>query len=406
MARMATLDRTIMRIAVFELMHRPDIPTSVAISEAVEAATELSSDESRRYVNGILGRIARELGRPRPWRAPGESRTQEDRVVTEVDAGDSDSGSAGLGLRGLGRLVHGAFLQALLELALGATDGACDLGQLLGAEQTDDRDEPTMIHSVPSTPTTFHIGSSTFGSEATPQVYAPTRRTEPSASPGSGLGGYAALSEHHPLSPVPRGREGSDRCGTTGALFRARGRARSHEWEAAGRRRRPPGAHPHRPRDRRARQGRRRRWPWSGSPNRGDHLARRLAAEIARIEGTDVPVGVLDITFYRDDIGLQAEAPEVHETRIPFDITGKTVVLVDDVLFTGRTIRAAMDALMDLGRPRADPARGPGRPGPPRAADPRRLRRQERADPSRRRRPRAGVRSWTARTPWSWRSSR
>ena len=64
MARMATLDRTIMRIAVFELMYRSDIPTSVAISEAVEAATELSSDESRRYVNGILGRIARELGRP------------------------------------------------------------------------------------------------------------------------------------------------------------------------------------------------------------------------------------------------------------------------------------------------------------------------------------------------------
>ena len=63
-ARMATLDRTIMRIAVFELMYRSDIPMSVAISEAVEAATELSSDESRRYVNGILGRIARELGRP------------------------------------------------------------------------------------------------------------------------------------------------------------------------------------------------------------------------------------------------------------------------------------------------------------------------------------------------------
>jgi N utilization substance protein B len=60
-ARMASLDRTIMRVAVFELGHRADIPTSVAISEAVEAATELSSDESRRYVNGILGRIAREL---------------------------------------------------------------------------------------------------------------------------------------------------------------------------------------------------------------------------------------------------------------------------------------------------------------------------------------------------------
>jgi pyrimidine operon attenuation protein / uracil phosphoribosyltransferase len=90
-----------------------------------------------------------------------------------------------------------------------------------------------------------------------------------------------------------------------------------------------------------------------GIAARGDDLARRLAAEIRRIEATDVPVGVLDITFYRDDIGLRAEAPEVHETRIPFDIGGKTVVLVDDVLFTGRTIRAAMDALVDLGRPRA-----------------------------------------------------
>jgi pyrimidine operon attenuation protein/uracil phosphoribosyltransferase len=91
----------------------------------------------------------------------------------------------------------------------------------------------------------------------------------------------------------------------------------------------------------------------AGIAARGDDLARRLAAEIARIEGAEIPVGVLDITFYRDDIGLRAEAPEVRETRIPFDVTGKTVVLVDDVLFTGRTIRAAMDALMDFGRPRA-----------------------------------------------------
>jgi pyrimidine operon attenuation protein / uracil phosphoribosyltransferase len=89
-----------------------------------------------------------------------------------------------------------------------------------------------------------------------------------------------------------------------------------------------------------------------GIADRGDHLARRLADEIERIEGGSVPIGVLDITFYRDDIGLRAEAPEVHETRIGFDVGGKTVVLVDDVLFTGRTIRAAMDALMDLGRPR------------------------------------------------------
>jgi len=88
-----------------------------------------------------------------------------------------------------------------------------------------------------------------------------------------------------------------------------------------------------------------------GIANRGDHLARRLAAEIERIEGSAVPVGILDITFYRDDIGMKAEAPEVHETRIDFDLNGATLVLVDDVLFTGRTIRAAMDALMDFGRP-------------------------------------------------------
>jgi pyrimidine operon attenuation protein/uracil phosphoribosyltransferase len=88
-----------------------------------------------------------------------------------------------------------------------------------------------------------------------------------------------------------------------------------------------------------------------GIANRGDHLARRLAGEIERIEGRRVPVGVLDITFYRDDIGLRAEAPEVHETRIDVDIADRTVVLVDDVLFTGRTIRAAMDALTDFGRP-------------------------------------------------------
>jgi pyrimidine operon attenuation protein/uracil phosphoribosyltransferase len=89
-----------------------------------------------------------------------------------------------------------------------------------------------------------------------------------------------------------------------------------------------------------------------GIADRGDHLAFRLAGEIEAMEGGPPPVGVLDITFYRDDIGLTAEAPEVHETRIPFDVSGRTVVLVDDVLFTGRTVRAAMDALTDLGRPR------------------------------------------------------
>jgi len=90
-----------------------------------------------------------------------------------------------------------------------------------------------------------------------------------------------------------------------------------------------------------------------GIAARGDDLARRLAAEIERIDGTAVPVGALDITFYRDDIGMRAEAPEVHETRIDFDINARTVVLVDDVLFTGRTIRSALDALVDFGRPTA-----------------------------------------------------
>jgi pyrimidine operon attenuation protein/uracil phosphoribosyltransferase len=90
-----------------------------------------------------------------------------------------------------------------------------------------------------------------------------------------------------------------------------------------------------------------------GIAARGDDLARRLAAEILRIEGVEVPVGSLDITFYRDDIGLRAEAPEVHQTQIGFDISGRAVVLVDDVLFTGRTIRAALDALGDFGRPRS-----------------------------------------------------
>ena len=90
-----------------------------------------------------------------------------------------------------------------------------------------------------------------------------------------------------------------------------------------------------------------------GIAARGDDLARRMAEELRGIEAVEVPVGVLDITFYRDDIGLRGEAPEVHQTLIPFDVSGKTVVLVDDVLYTGRTIRAAMDALMDLGRPRA-----------------------------------------------------
>jgi pyrimidine operon attenuation protein / uracil phosphoribosyltransferase len=88
-----------------------------------------------------------------------------------------------------------------------------------------------------------------------------------------------------------------------------------------------------------------------GLHTRGVTLARRLAAKVAAIDGASVAVGTLDITLYRDDLDLRG-APVVRGTDIPFPIKDKTVVLVDDVLFTGRTIRAALDALIDLGRPR------------------------------------------------------
>jgi pyrimidine operon attenuation protein/uracil phosphoribosyltransferase len=90
-----------------------------------------------------------------------------------------------------------------------------------------------------------------------------------------------------------------------------------------------------------------------GIQRRGVPLARRLAAAIRDNEGVDVPVGALDITFYRDDLSLVAQQPIVKGTDIAFDLNARTIVLVDDVLYTGRTIRAAMDALIDYGRPRA-----------------------------------------------------
>ncbi|MDD4907477.1 MAG: bifunctional pyr operon transcriptional regulator/uracil phosphoribosyltransferase PyrR [Candidatus Omnitrophica bacterium] len=90
-----------------------------------------------------------------------------------------------------------------------------------------------------------------------------------------------------------------------------------------------------------------------GIRNRGVYLAQRLAASIKKIEGQEAPVGTLDITLYRDDLTLIASHPVVHKTEIDFDIKDKNVVLVDDVLYTGRTVRAALDALIDLGRPRS-----------------------------------------------------
>ena len=90
-----------------------------------------------------------------------------------------------------------------------------------------------------------------------------------------------------------------------------------------------------------------------GIQRRGVPLARRIAAAIHEHEGVDIPVGALDITFYRDDLSMVAQQPVVKGTELPGGIDGRTIVLVDDVLYTGRTIRAAMDALVDFGRPQA-----------------------------------------------------
>jgi pyrimidine operon attenuation protein/uracil phosphoribosyltransferase len=88
-----------------------------------------------------------------------------------------------------------------------------------------------------------------------------------------------------------------------------------------------------------------------GIQRRGVPLARRLSEKIKEFEGQEVPIGILDITLYRDDLSMLSEHPVINGTDIPFDINKRIVVMVDDVLFTGRTARAAMDALIDLGRP-------------------------------------------------------
>ena len=88
-----------------------------------------------------------------------------------------------------------------------------------------------------------------------------------------------------------------------------------------------------------------------GIRTRGVPLAARIAEEIQKIENEEVPVGSLDITLYRDDLTTMGYNPVIHGTEIDFDVTGKHIVLVDDVLYTGRTIRAALDAIIDMGRP-------------------------------------------------------
>jgi pyrimidine operon attenuation protein/uracil phosphoribosyltransferase len=88
-----------------------------------------------------------------------------------------------------------------------------------------------------------------------------------------------------------------------------------------------------------------------GIQRRGVYLAKRLQDVLLQQEKVKIPTGELDITLYRDDLTLLHEQPMVHSTSIPFDVSGMNLILVDDVIYTGRTVRAALDALMDLGRP-------------------------------------------------------
>jgi pyrimidine operon attenuation protein / uracil phosphoribosyltransferase len=88
-----------------------------------------------------------------------------------------------------------------------------------------------------------------------------------------------------------------------------------------------------------------------GIHRRGTFLARRLQSQLQELIGSDIPLGDLDIGFYRDDVASRPDAPVVHASHVDFDVTGRTVVVVDDVLYTGRTVRAAIEALFDYGRP-------------------------------------------------------
>lgn len=90
-----------------------------------------------------------------------------------------------------------------------------------------------------------------------------------------------------------------------------------------------------------------------GIKSRGIPIARRISQRIKSIEGTELPVGELDITLYRDDLSLKSYEPDVKGLKVDFEIDGKVVILVDDVIYTGRTVRAAMDAIIDYGRPSA-----------------------------------------------------
>jgi len=88
-----------------------------------------------------------------------------------------------------------------------------------------------------------------------------------------------------------------------------------------------------------------------GIRTRGEYIAKRLAKEIESIEKTEIPVGILDVVMYRDDFRSKNKLPKLKVTEIPFDVDNKKLILVDDVIYTGRTVRAALDAITDLGRP-------------------------------------------------------
>jgi pyrimidine operon attenuation protein/uracil phosphoribosyltransferase len=90
-----------------------------------------------------------------------------------------------------------------------------------------------------------------------------------------------------------------------------------------------------------------------GIQNRGAYLAERVAKLIEQIEGVEIPLGLMDITLYRDDVQTKLDQPVVQKTEIPFDVVDKVIILVDDVLYTGRTVRAALDQIIDFGRPRS-----------------------------------------------------
>jgi pyrimidine operon attenuation protein/uracil phosphoribosyltransferase len=89
----------------------------------------------------------------------------------------------------------------------------------------------------------------------------------------------------------------------------------------------------------------------AGIPSRGNEIAQRLAANIEAIRGTAVETGIIDVAMHRDDVGIRAELPVVRASKLPHPLEGRTVVVVDDVLYTGRTVRAAMDAISSFGRP-------------------------------------------------------